>query len=152
MRRGESVVLIFASHLLSAYCSVIKRIEYDELNIFLPKGKAAFYINTNCTRAFPGAFIKKMNQPIIQEPGGGACGGNGQIERYVPPEPFCVVFIKRSFPILSSQFERVGVTNWTLNLSSFVGRGYAEIKECALCVNGANGTNSFFYYSIIIPE
>ena len=96
--------------------------------------------------------IKKMNQPIIQEPGGGACDFGGQIERYVPPEPFCVVFIKRSFPILSSQFERVGVTNWTLNLSSFVGRGYAEIKECALCVNGANGTNSFFYNSIVIPE
>ena len=137
---------------LKRVCSVIKRVEYDELNIFLSKGKAAFYINTNCTRAFPGAFIKIMNQPIIQEPGGEAFSGGGQIERYVPPEPFCVVFIKRSFPILSSQFERVGVTNWTLNLSSFVGRGYAEIKECALCVNGANGTNSFFYNSIVIPE
>ena len=70
-----------------------------------------------------------MNQPIIQEPGGEAFSGGGQIERYVPPEPFCVVFIKRSFPILSSQFERVGVTNWTLNLSSFVDEGTRRLKS-----------------------
>lgn len=70
---------------------------------------------------------------FIQEPG-------GQIERYVPPEPFCVVFIKRSFPIPSSQFQRADATHWTLNLSNFVGTGYSEIKECCLCVNGANGT------------
>jgi len=72
------------------------------------------------------------NPSFIQEPG-------GQIERYVPPEPFCVVFIKRSFPIPSSQFHRADATHWTLNLSNFVGTGYSEIKECCLCVNGANG-------------
>ena len=76
----------------------------------------------------------QMNQPLIQEPGG------GPIERYVPPEPFCAVFVKRSFLILSTQFERVDATHWTLNLSQFVGHGYADIKECCLCVNGANGT------------
>jgi len=32
----------------------------------------------------------------------------------------------------------VDATHWTLNLSQFVGHGYADIKECCLCVNGAN--------------
>jgi len=83
------------------------------------------------------------NPSFIQEPG-------GQIERYVPPEPFCVVFIKRSFPIPSSQFHRADATHWTLNLSNFVGTGYSEIKECCLCVNGANGTRERESYRLFV--
>ena len=97
----------------------------------------------------------QMNQPLIQEPGG------GPIERYVPPEPFCVVFVKRSFPILSTQFERVDATRLDVKLVPICWpriRGYQRVlfvcqrSEWYVRCNGISHISHIISRVIVFPR